>query len=87
MAIAGTRMHRYLVDFASIASHDLQFSSPPVLETGRRANTVSIPINTVEVDVHIVSEQYGATQMGGDIDDNSCMSTDEHAREVRRGGQ
>lgn len=84
MAIAGTRMHRYLVDFASSPNHDLQFSSPPVLETRRRNNTVSIPMNTVEVDVHIVSEQYGATQMR---DDTSSISTDEHAREVPKGEQ
>jgi hypothetical protein len=61
MAIAGTQMHQYLVDFTSSANYDLQFSSPAVLETRHWANTVSIPMNTVEVDVHIVSEQYGAT--------------------------
>jgi len=73
MVIAATRLHRSLVDFASsppdVSHGNLQSSRNPVRKT-KRINAASIPMNGMEVAVHIVSEQDGTPRMRDDaIDD------------------
>jgi len=83
MAIAGTRMYRSLVDFASSSTDfftthpDIRNSGPPVQEN-RRINTAPIPISRVEVATDIVSERGVTPSM---VDYDSHISTDEQTHE------
>jgi len=84
MAIAATRMYRYLTDFArnstDVPQGDLvQKISPPV-QGNQLIHVGSIPVNRMEVVVHTVSQQHDETCRTRD--DDSCIRADEEMHEI-----
>jgi len=92
MTIAATRLYRSLVDFtfsSTDAAHGVPKDSCPLVQESRRMMATSIPMDRVEVTVHIVSEQHVAPDDVSSIrtrDDilgkSNGMSSD---RDVERG--
>jgi len=76
LTIAATRMHRALVDFASDSTDAFSasaFTSLPVPEA-KRTNAESLPVDCMQVAVHVVSEQHGTSEIR---DEDSCVTENE----------
>jgi len=85
MVIAATRMHRSLVDFttgsSNIANESFQDSGVTIVKA-KRAPTTQIPLDRMDVTVHVVSGPHLARQMR---DDDSCASMSEQAHKKQNG--
>jgi len=78
MTIAATRLHRSLADFSdstslSVGQSTTQTSRPPCLNSKQPASD-SIPLDRMELTVHVVTETDRIPQKG---DGDSCASTGE----------
>jgi len=80
MIIAGTRMHRSLVEFVSgptqVVRESLENSSLPAPKTSQSSANL-IPLHRMEVTVHKVSEQLEVPKMR---DNDSCVGIGEQMR-------
>ncbi|KAI0279383.1 hypothetical protein BGY98DRAFT_1096206 [Russula aff. rugulosa BPL654] len=79
MIVAATRMHRYLIDFAS-KPHDLEDQNPQVSKLvfarAKQTDTTPTTLNRIEVTVHTAFEQHATPRKSDDC--SSDMSTNEH---------
>jgi hypothetical protein len=76
MAIAGSRMHRSLVDFASrsFGVHETSVFTFPKAKRSKRTHAISVPLNLMGPTVAATFEQHPAPQTS--LHD-SCINTDD----------